>query len=62
MKTIKSICLMLLLMPCLGLEICFKTFETVFSAGHKFMDSLNDKLMRKALQEDEEPEKEEENK
>ena len=59
MKTIKSICLMILLIPCIGLEICFKAFEAAFAAGHKFMDNLNDKLMKKAIQEDE---KEEENK
>lgn len=53
MKTLKSICLMVLLIPCIGLEICFKAFEVCFSAGHDFMDKINDKLMQKALQEDE---------
>ena len=53
MKTLKSICLMILLIPCIGLEIFFKAFAAAFAAGHKFMDNLNDKLMKKALQEDE---------
>lgn len=62
MKTIKSICLMILLIPCIGLEILFQALKSCFSAGYDFMDSLNDKLMQKALQEDEEPKNEEENK
>lgn len=62
MKTIKSICLMILLIPCIGLEILFQALEACFSAGYDFMDKINDKLMKKALQEDEKPEKEEENK
>jgi hypothetical protein len=61
MKTIKSICLMILLIPCIGLEILFQALEVCFSAGHDFMDKINDKLMKKALQEDE-PKDEEENK
>ena len=59
MKTIKSICLMILLIPCIGLEIIFQSLEVCFSAGYDFMDKINDKLMKKALQEDK---KEEENK
>ena len=53
MKKIKSICLMILLIPCLGLEIFFQALEACFSAGYDFMDKINDKLMKKALQEDE---------
>ena len=53
MKTIKSICLMILLIPCIGLEILFQALKSCFSAGYDFMDKINDKLMQKALQEDE---------
>lgn len=61
MKAIKSICLMILLIPCIGLEILFQSLGVTFTAGYEFMDKINDKLMRKALQEDE-PKDEEENK
>ena len=62
MKTIKSIFLMILLLPCIALEIIFKALEVCFAAGQNFMDKINDKLMQKALADDKNSNNEEENK